>query len=183
MGLAVTDTYKRFRKLYDRESLAKLERGDDPLDFDDLYKIRDGKHSRYLDDLQTPMLILAGSGMCTGGRIVGHLKNLLPRPETDVIFVGYQADTTPGAQLQRIGEEQAATAAPSDGPPPTVYLDGEWVEVRANITTLKGLSAHADRVELLRWLRSIPGVKTVALHHGDREAQEAFRVYAENLMG
>jgi metallo-beta-lactamase family protein len=179
MGLAVTDTYKRFRKLYDRESLAKLERGDDPIDFDDLYGVRESKHSRRIDELEHPVLILAGSGMCTGGRIVGHMKNLLPRPETDVIFVGYQAENTPGARIQRIGEERAHGKVAGDGPPPTVFLDGEPVEVRANITTLKGLSAHADRAELLRWLRSIPGIKTAALHHGDREAQEAFRVYAE----
>lgn len=181
MGLTVTETYKRFRKLYDRESLAKLERGDDPIDFDDLYAVREGKHSRRLDELTQPVLILAGSGMCTGGRIVGHLKRLLPLAETDVLFVGYQADGTTGARLQRIGDAQkAAEERQEEGPVPTVWLDGESVEVRASITTLGGFSAHADRRELWSWLSSIPNVRSVALHHGERSAQEGFRAYAEN---
>lgn len=175
MGLTVTETYKKFHKLYDREALAKLSRGDDPIDFDTLYAVREARHSRRLDELDHPVLILAGSGMCTGGRIVGHLKHLLPRPETDVIFVGYQAERSPGARLQHLGEQRAGAGAAV----PTVWLDGEEVEVRANITTLKGFSAHADRAELWRWLSSIPGVATVALHHGERKAQEAFRSYVE----
>ena len=61
-----------------------------------------------------------------------------------------------------------------------MLLDEELVPVRAKITTLRGISAHADRTELLRWLLSIPSVKTAALHHGDREAQEVFRVYVEH---
>jgi metallo-beta-lactamase family protein len=174
MGLTVTDTYRRFRKLYDRESVAKLERGDDPIDFEGLYAVREASQSRRLDELTQPVLILAGSGMCTGGRIVGHLKHLLPRPETDVIFVGYQAENTPGARIQRMGEERSGAG----GPPPTIWLDGEEIAVRANITTLAGISAHADRGELLQWLRAIPGVATLALHHGDRQAQEAFRQWA-----
>ncbi len=178
MGLAITDAYQRFRKLYDREALAKLERGDDPLNFDELYAVREAKFSQRLDEVTSPVLILAGSGMCTGGRILGHLKNLLPRPETDVIFVGYQAEDTPGARIQRIGEERARGQQAHTVP--TVLLDGESVEVRAHITTLKGISAHADRAELLGWLGHIPGVKTAALHHGDRAAQEAFRIYAES---
>lgn len=172
MGLAVTQTYKQFQKLYDRESLAMLARGDDPLDFEDLFQVKRGRDSARLRELPGPMVIVAGSGMCTGGRIVGHLREGLPSEQTTVLFVGYQAEGTPGRRIQ----EAAARGG-------TVRLDGEEVRVRAKIATLKGLSAHADRRELLAWVGAIPEVRRVALHHGDPEAQRAFVAYAEAHAG
>ena len=167
MGLAVTATYQRFRRLFDKESLDKLARGDDPLDFEDLFEVRRGRDSRKLHEVEGPMIIIAGSGMCTGGRILGHLREGLPDERTTVVFVGYQAEGTPGRRIQ--------DAARSGG---RVRIDGEDVLVRAKVTTLKGLSAHADRKELLAWLRSIPDVKRVALHHGEERAQRAFATWA-----
>lgn len=167
MGLAVTATYQRFRRLFDKESLDRLARGDDPLDFEDLFAVRRGRDSRMLHDVEGPMIIIAGSGMCTGGRILGHLREGLPDERTTVVFVGYQAEGTPGRRIQE--------AARSGG---RVRVDGEDVRVRATITTLKGLSAHADRKELLAWLRRIPEVTRVALHHGEEGAQRAFAAWA-----
>jgi metallo-beta-lactamase family protein len=163
MGLVVTETYKRFEQLFDKEALGKLQRGDDPLNFEDLYAVRKGSDSRRLREVEGPIVIIAGSGMCTGGRIVGHLKDGLPDEKTTVMFVGYQAPGTPGRRIQ----EAAARGG-------RVRIDGEEVPVRAEITTLRGLSAHADRGELLGWLKEIPGVRRVALHHGDSEAQQGF---------
>lgn len=167
MGLAVTKTYRQFQRLYDKESLDKLARGDDPLDFHDLFEIKKGKDSHRLDDIEGPMIIIAGSGMVTGGRIIGHMIDGLPNPHTTVLFVGYQGEGTPGRRIQ--------DAAKHGG---RVRLDGEEVQVRARIATLKGLSAHADRKELLRWLGHIPDVRRVALHHGDVAAQESFVSWA-----
>lgn len=166
MGLAVTETYKRFSRLYDRESLAMLARGDDPLDFEDLFQVRRGSDSRRLQGVPGPFVIIAGSGMCTGGRILGHLREGLPNEDTVVLFVGYQAEGTPGRRIQE--------AKKSGG---RVRIDGEEVRVRARIETLKGLSAHADRRELRAWLAAIPDVRRVALHHGDVDAQRAFAEY------
>ncbi len=167
MGLAITETYKKFQRLYDKESLAKLSRGDDPLDFEDLFAVRRGRDSARLRDLPGPMVIIAGSGMCTGGRIVRHLIEGLPEPENTLLFVGHQAEGTPGRRIQ--------DAAAHDG---EVQLGGEHVRVRARIRTLKGLSAHADRDELLAWLDRLPNVRRVALHHGDVEAQRALVAHA-----
>lgn len=163
MGAAVTETYASFRKLFDKESLALLARGDDPLDFRDLFEVRSGRDSRRLLDAEGPMVIIAGSGMCTGGRIVGHLVRGLPRADTTVLFVGHQADGTPGRRIQE--------AARRGG---TVSLDGEEVAVRARVETLAGLSAHADRKELAAWLGHLPAVRRVALHHGEVSAQDDF---------
>lgn len=167
MGLAVTETYKRFRRLYDKESLAKLARGDDPLDFDDLFAVRRGQDSARLREVSGPMVVIAGSGMCTGGRIVRHLIDGLPDPRNTVLFVGHQAEGTPGRRIQ--------DAARSGG---TVLLQGEPVPVRARVRTLAGLSAHADRDELLAWLSHVPDVRRVALHHGEEDAQRALADYA-----
>jgi metallo-beta-lactamase family protein len=167
MGLAITETYKKFQRLYDKESLGKLARGDDPLDFEDLFAVRRGRDSARLRDLPGPMVIIAGSGMCTGGRIVRHLIDGLPEPENTLLFVGHQAEGTPGRRIQ--------DAAAREG---EVQLGGESVRVRARIRTLKGLSAHADRDELLAWLGHLPNVQRVALHHGDVEAQRALVEYA-----
>lgn len=167
MGLAITETYKRFQPIFDREALQKIADGDDPLDFVNLYSVRRGRDSSRLHDAEGPILIIAGSGMCTGGRIVGHLREGLPREDTTVLFVGYQAEGTPGRRI----EEAAASGG-------TVWLDGEELRVRAKIARLRGLSAHADRGELLAWLRHIPDVRRVALHHGEVSAQDAFAAWA-----
>ncbi len=175
LGLRVTDTYDRFARLFDEETLAKIARGDDPLDFDSLYSVKKGRDSVRLRDVEGPMLIIAGSGMCTGGRIVGHLKELLPNDKTTVLFIGYQASGTTGRRIQKA----------TKGEP--VRVDGETVVVRANIETLSGLSAHADRFELRSWLSQIPAADSlhVALHHGDIRSQEAFAEWltAESLGG
>lgn len=163
LGLRVTELHQRSRDLFDQEAKSQLARGDDPLDFEHLYAVGKYADSVRLRDVKTPMLVIAGNGMCSGGRIVGHLVELLPRPETTVVFVGYQASGTPGRRIQQM----AGTGG-------SVRLNGEEVKVRASVETLSGLSAHADRRELLDWLQAIPGVGRVALHHGEPEAQRAF---------
>lgn len=178
MGLKVTELYQRSRHLFDREALDRLSRGDDPLEFEGLFAVYKGRDSARLREVKEPLLIIAGSGMCTGGRIVDHLRELLPRKETCVLFVGYQALGTPGAALQRIGVERARGQEHEQ----SLLLSGERVPVRAAIETLSGLSAHADRRELLRWLRAFPSVKTVALHHGEAHTQRAFAEWAERQM-
>jgi metallo-beta-lactamase family protein len=167
MGLAITETYAQHRPLYDKESLDKLAHGDDPLDFEHLYKVQRGRESARLHEMPGPMIIIAGSGMCTGGRILGHLREGLPEERTTVLFVGYQGQGTTGRAIQDAAARRGS-----------VRIDGEEVQVRAKIETLKGLSAHADRKELLTWMRAIPGTRRVALHHGDVEAQDAFTSWA-----
>ncbi len=170
MGVAVTQTYEDWRRLFDKESLELLARGDDPLDFHDLFKVQRGRDSERLHHMHGPMIIVAGSGMCTGGRIVGHLRDGLPERDTVVLFIGYQAEGTPGRRIQE--------AAKHGG---HVEIDGASVQVRARIETLTGLSAHADRKELLAWLDRVPEPKRVALHHGEPDAQRAFAAWAPQV--
>ena len=169
LGLAFTETYKTFSRLYDKDSLDRLAAGDDPLDFADLFAVRRGHESARLGSAKGPVLIIAGSGMCTGGRIVGHLARDLPNPRTTVLFVGHQGEGTPGRAIQKAAQR----------PGSTVYLDKRQIPVHAAIETLSGLSAHADRTELLTWLERLPGVARVALHHGEVGAQEGFARFCQ----
>jgi metallo-beta-lactamase family protein len=204
MGVMVTETYQRSKKLFDKEALSLIQRGDDPLNFEDLFVVRRGRESARLREAPGPMIIIAGSGMCNGGRIIGHLVDGLPDPRNTLLFVGYQGDGTPGRRIQEASaqwreqqEQQRTQPAQHDAhahnhshepfdrrrpalqkPVGTVWLDNQEVPVRARIETLRGLSAHADRAELLRWVKAIPDVKRIALHHGDRAAQEDFVQYA-----
>ena len=168
MGLLVTETYKRAKRLYDRETLDRIQHGDDPLDFDSLFTVKSGKDSFRLRNTDGAMIVIAGSGMCTGGRIIGHLMDGLPDPESTVLFVGHQGAGTPSRRIQEV-------AAAGGG---TVRLDGEELPVRARIEVLRGLSAHMDRKELLAWLGNIPRVKRVGLNHGDVNAQQSFLAFA-----
>ena len=169
MGIAITETYEQWRRLFDKESLDMLAKGDDPLDFHDLFMVQRGRDSDRLHDLPGPMIVIAGSGMCTGGRIVGHLRDGLHHRDTVVLFVGYQAEGTPGRRIQ--------DAAKHEG---HVEIGGASVQVKARIETLTGLSAHADRRELRGWLNALPNVKRVALHHGEPDAQHAFAKWASS---
>ena len=169
MGLLVTETYARARRLYDKEALDKIAHGDDPLDFDTLFSVKRGTDSLRIRDTPGPMIVIAGAGMCNGGRIVGHLKDGLPDEKNTVLFVGHQSVGTPGRRIQ-----EAASAAGS------VWLDGEEVLVRARIESLRGLSAHADRKELKAWVSAIPHVKRLALNHGEVEAQKALEAYLQD---
>ncbi|RUO78717.1 MBL fold metallo-hydrolase RNA specificity domain-containing protein [Pseudidiomarina taiwanensis] len=162
-----TAMYRRLKPLWDAQSRARL--GDDrhPLNFERLLVVEShAEHERILDYLAAsgdPCIVLAASGMCTGGRIVNYLRAMLPDERTDVVFVGYQAAGTPGRDIQRYG--------PDGG---YVILDGERVDIRAGVYTLGGYSAHADQAELLDFIGSAAGaVGEVRLVHGTEQAQAA----------
>lgn len=162
LGMSATRIYGKYRDLYDAEAMAKLERGDHPLEFDNLIGARDAKASRCAVDVDGPAIIIAGSGMCQGGRIRHHLLRHLPDPRTDVVLVGYQAYRTLGRALQ-------------DGRD-TVFLKGQEVRVRARVTTLSGLSAHADQDGLHAWFAALPRKRGARafITHGEEEAARAF---------
>ncbi|MEW6428215.1 MAG: MBL fold metallo-hydrolase [Thermodesulfobacteriota bacterium] len=162
LGLRLTEVYGSQREFWDREARELLRRGDDPIDFQGLYACH-----RYRDHLQLlqhpgPLIIIAGSGMCTGGRILDHLAAGLADPRTDILFVGYQAHHTLGRKIV----EQ------SGRPNGTVTIDGRNVPVRAAVQVLSGYSAHADQQGLLDWVAAMPerpgGIKLV---HGEEEAR------------
>jgi len=161
-----TEIYGMCARFWDAEAQRRLRYGDHPLVFENLMTVGDHEEHRwtvdYLQRRRVPAIVIAGSGMCTGGRIVNYLKALLGEPSTDVLFVGYQGRGTPGRRIQE-GRRW-------------VRLDGDRVAVRAEVHTLSGYSAHADQnnlVNFVRRMRRLPG--QVRLIHGEPPAKRALR--------
>ena len=166
MAATFTELYRMLRPFWDDEARARVASGRHPLDFDQLTTIDShDDHLRavnYLAKTGRPVVVLAAGGMCAGGRVVNYLKAMLAESRNDILFVGYQAQGTPGRDIQRYG--------PRGG---YVELDGERCDIRARIHTISGYSAHADQQGLIDFVRNMtdrPG--RVRLIHGDPEASE-----------
>jgi metallo-beta-lactamase family protein len=160
MASKATEIFKSYPNFYDEDARRLLEKGDDPFEFPGFKVIESADESKRLID-KHGVVIIAGSGMCTGGRIIHHLKNNLANPKTNVVIVGYQVEGTLGRDL--VESE------------PTVRIFGEEIEVNAQIHTLGGFSAHADQRDLRYWLRSFGhSPKTVFFTHGDKEIAIGF---------
>lgn len=177
LAIRYTEVYRELRGFWDREARRRLDTGRHPLSFEQMTVIdRHEDHLAavgYLRRKGRPCVVIAASGMCNGGRIVNYLKALLGDPRTDILFVGYQAQGTPGRDIQKYG--------PRGG---YVVLDGKHCDIRARIHTLAGYSAHADQrnlVDFVRRMRCRP--EEVRLVHGDRKAREALAVVMRNELG
>lgn len=163
MAIEVSKVYWNYPHLYDEEATQlHREGGGMPL-LPNLKLSKDTEDSMAINRIRSGAIIIAGSGMCNGGRIVHHLKHNLPDTRNHVIIVGYQAYGSTGRRLV-------------DGQP-TVRIHGEEVPVRAKIHTVGGLSAHGDQDDLARWYECLQNRPPVWLVHGERESQEAFSQY------
>lgn len=150
LGLGITKIYASLEDFWDQEAKDLKARGDHPIDFKSLYAVDRFRDHRALLDIKGPAVIIAGSGMCTGGRILDHLEKGLQVPENDVFFVGYQAKGTLGRRI----------------------LDGK-TKVNACVNVLSGYSAHADQEGLVNWVRSMPELPgEIKLVHGEPLAQK-----------
>jgi len=168
MASKASDIYRRHADYFDEQTAKLLREGDAPLDYPDQHETRLLPESQAIATAPRPYMIVASNGMLTGGRVVGHLRNLIGDPDATLLFVGYQGEGTLGAHLQAGAK--------------VVRIDGQDREVRLKIRSISGFSAHADESELLDWLANFargkqPGAagypRRVFLVHGDPEAQIA----------
>jgi metallo-beta-lactamase family protein len=154
MAVSATALYCAHPEDLDEDILRRIKSGDCPLESRAFTLARTVNESRRINDVPGPALIISSSGMATGGRVLHHLRQRLPLPETTVLLVGYQAEGTRGRRL--------AEGARS------VRIFGEDVPVRAHVETVHGLSAHADADGLLRWLSTAEKPpRRVFLIHGE----------------
>ncbi len=159
MAIEATEVYARHAELYDRESAALwLENSHRPL-LPNLHLTRTAKQSMRLNRIRSGAIIIAGSGMCTGGRVKHHLKHNIWRKDCHIVIVGFQARGTPGRMLV-------------DGAR-RIRLWGETYSVKARVHTVGGLSAHADQAGLVDWYRHFASRPPVALVHGEPDAVDA----------
>ncbi|VEN72656.1 Metallo-beta-lactamase family protein [Candidatus Desulfarcum epimagneticum] len=172
LGIGITKIYSSLKEFWDAEAKAALYSGDHPLDFKDLFAVESHSHHKRLLDIPGPAVIIAGSGMCSGGRILNHLENGLGHPANDVFFVGYQARHTTGRRILKNRKRRNGH----------VFINGARVPVRAGVYRMGAYSAHADQKGLVDWAMSMPGKpRLIKLIHGEPRAQSVLkRIFESN---
>ncbi|RTR36774.1 MBL fold metallo-hydrolase [Shewanella canadensis] len=176
MAANFTDKYIEFKELWDKEARQKLKQHRHPLDFEQLYTVDSHQEHlstvEYLSKRDKPAIVIAASGMCSGGRIMNYLRQFIDEPTADILFVGYQARGTPGRDIQTYG--------PKGG---YVYLKGDKRDIKAGVHTISGYSAHADQNNLINFVNRMHHKPThIRIVHGDDEAKEALAVEYKKLL-
>jgi metallo-beta-lactamase family protein len=159
MAISVTEIMQRNLSDLQPEIAEDIRQGNDPFHFEGLHMTRDQALSMAINEVKSGAIIMAGAGMCTGGRIRHHLKHNLPRSECSIVFVGFAAA---GTLARRIidGEKE-------------VRIFGDWYPVKAKVYTINGFSAHADQQQLLAWLGRVSAPRTF-LVHGEEATMAGF---------
>jgi metallo-beta-lactamase family protein len=170
MAINVTDIYCQHPEDHNLDMKTLMDKKLCPLCCREYNLVYTAQESKELNTRQGPMIIIAGSGMATGGRVLHHLKQRLPDEKTMVLLPGFQAAGTRGRSLQEGAR--------------TIRIHGQDIPVRAQVETLDGFSAHADQNELLRWLR---GFKKPPRHtyivHGESNASNTFAEVIQKELG
>ncbi len=167
MAIEATRVYWDYPQLYDAEATRLRADHDDMPLLPNLVMSRSADESRRINEVEHRAIVIAGSGMCTGGRILHHFKHRLWRPETHVLIIGYQARGSLGRRLV-------------DGAD-YVRIHHETIKVQAQVHTLGGFSAHGDQQDLLRWYRNFRTRPPVCLVHGEARAAEPFAAQLEDV--
>jgi metallo-beta-lactamase family protein len=167
---ATTIFLRHQRDCYDQEAQDLISRGINPIGFDGLKLSLTSEDSRAINDISEPVVILSASGMCDAGRIRHHLKHNLWRKDSTIAFTGFQAKGTVGRALLEGAAE--------------MRLFGETVDVRAEIIRLTGISGHADRGQMMDWLKAFyPSPKRVFVVHGESSVCDIFAAQIEAELG
>ena len=166
MAISATEIFLHHPECYDAETVALFNQQRDPFALPGLHFTRETAESMALNNIRGGAVIMAGSGMCTGGRVRHHLKHNLWRNNSSVIFVGYAAQGTLARQIV-------------DGAS-SVRIYREEIQVRAKIYTIGGFSAHADQAQLLAWHEKTGSPKCTFLVHGDEKAMKYFASLLDN---
>jgi metallo-beta-lactamase family protein len=162
LAVNVTEIFRLHPECYDEEVMRFLQQRNDPFGFYRLHYTRSVEESKALNDFEGPCIIISASGMCEGGRILHHLKHHIGDPRNTVLFVGYQVENTLGRKILDGWKE--------------VPILGDMWSVHAQIRSIQGYSAHADRIELLDYVKQVMSdgrLKRVFCVHGDLEACQA----------
>ncbi|MBN1974025.1 MAG: MBL fold metallo-hydrolase [Sedimentisphaerales bacterium] len=164
MASNITKVFRRHGNLFDQEMTELIKNHESPFEFKGLKMAGTSDESKAINHVKGTIMVIAGSGMCTGGRIKHHLVNNISKPENTIMFVGYQATGTLGRRIV-------------DGEP-EVRILGKQYEVKAKIVRVHGFSAHADKEELLHWLSGLkkPPRKLFVVH-GEIESAKNFADY------
>ncbi len=160
MAIKATEVFRKFTELYNAELTAHTKT-DDPFSFPGLNVIHRGKDSASLSEAIGAQVIIAGSGMMTGGRILNHAITFLPQENTRVLIVGFQGENTVGRQLTEGAK--------------IVNIYGQNVTVKAHISESHAMSSHTDQTGLLKWFNKIKNTQKLILIHGEDGPREVLK--------
>jgi len=170
MASRITKVFKRHRELYDKEMTEYVNNHESPFNLPGLKMAGSSDESKAINHVRKPVMIIAGSGMCTGGRIKHHLVNNISKRQNTIMFVGYQAVGTLGRRIVN-GEKE-------------VRILGKEYPVKARIERINGFSAHADKEELLEWLSGLKRPpRKVFVVHGESESALHFGEFLRGKTG
>jgi len=162
MAIKATNVYVKHHKKLNLKCKKYLKKDGKIFDFELLKYTTKIEQSKKINDVHSKAIIIAGSGMCNGGRILHHLKNRIWNQNNTVMFVGYQAEGTLGRNIVN-GEKW-------------IRIYGEEILIQSKIVTINGFSAHADQRELLEWIKPMKkNLKVIFLIHGEKEKQKIFK--------
>jgi metallo-beta-lactamase family protein len=170
MGIRATEIFKEFKQFYNEEMQSHTS---DPFEFEGLATTIESRDSKDIIKAIEPKVIIAGSGMLTGGRILHHAINYLPLKTTRILFVGFQAEGTLGRQI--INGTKNIKIRDRKG--------FKQVQIRAAVRSITTMSSHADQPKLLTWLEHIKGVNKLFLIHGEQQQREAFAKLVQQKLG
>lgn len=160
MAIKSTDIFRKYMKYFNADVQERIKTDNDIFGFEELTLTRSREESKRINGVQEPCIIIAGNGMCSAGRIKHHIVNNIEDDRNTLLFVGFQVKGTLGHWIKS-GEKR-------------IHLLGKEVEVKSKIETIEGFSAHADKVGLLKWLKSFSvKPKKIFIIHGDLEQQIA----------
>jgi metallo-beta-lactamase family protein len=165
MAIEVTEIFKKYPNLYNPE----LAHDRNPFDFPGLICTKKSEDSKKIVEYRGAKVIIAGSGMMSGGRVMHHLRNYISDPNTHILIVGYQAVGTLGREIE---------SGVSD-----IIIYKEHLSVNAVVTKLESLSSHADQPKLINWLKNIRGINTVYIIHGEEPQRQALAEKIKSDLG
>ena len=170
MAILVTEVFEKHPEMFDEEMTKLIRNHKSPFEFPGLNMSRTTHQSKAINNIRGTVMIIAGSGMCTGGRIKHHLVNNISRPESTILFVGYQAADTLGRHILDGAEE--------------VRILGQKYPVKARIVRAHGCSGHADRDELYRWLGGLKEApRKLFVVHGENNVAHKFADFVKEKNG
>jgi metallo-beta-lactamase family protein len=162
LAINATEVFRLHPEAYDAETYQFLMKYQDPFGFEQLHYVRQAEDSKALNDMAGPIVIISASGMCESGRILHHLAHSIEDPRNTILFVGFQAENTLGYRIQQKNEK--------------ISIFGDEYALRAEIASIDGYSAHADRDELLQYIQKVSQqLQRTFIVHGDENASFALQ--------
>ncbi len=170
LAIKATEIFRRYRSYLDSETQSLLKNGEDPLDLPQLQFSSTTEQSKQINELKGSAIVISASGMANAGRIKHHLRHNLWRPGASIVFVGYQAEGTPGRKIVDGAKK--------------IRIFNEDIAIKAKVWTISGFSAHAGQNQLLDWLGNFRNKKMqVFLVHGEFSVQEQLASIIRKKLG